>query len=40
MLNRLQMFINKSSLTKLLINKYNSLRFIKLKNKRINQRNY
>ncbi len=36
MLNKLQMLVNKNSLTKLLINRYNSLRFIKSKNKQIN----
>ncbi len=36
MFNKLQMFINKSNLTKLLINEYNSFRFIKLEDERIN----
>jgi len=40
MLNRLQILVNKSNLIKLLINKYNSLRFIKLKNERIDKRDY
>jgi len=35
-LDRLQMLINKSNLVKLSINKYDSFRFAKLKNKQIN----
>jgi len=35
LLNRLQISINKSNLTKLLINKYNSFRSIKLEDKQI-----
>ncbi len=40
MFNRLQMLINKSSLTKLSINKYDSLRFVELEDEQINQKNY
>jgi len=40
MLDKLQMSINKSNLTKLLINKYNSFQFARLKDERINQKNY
>jgi len=36
MLDKLQMSINKSNLTKLSINEYNSFRFAKSKNKQIN----
>ncbi len=36
MFNRLQISINKSSLNKLSINKYNSFRSIKLEDKQIN----
>jgi len=39
-LDRLQISINKSNLTKLSINKYDSLRFIKSKDEQINQRDY
>jgi len=39
-LNKLQMFVSKSSLIKLLINEYDSFRLVKLKDERIDQRNY
>jgi len=40
MLDKLQMLVNKSNLTKLSINEYNFFRFVKLKDERINQKDY
>jgi len=39
-LDKLQMSINKSNLIKLSINEYNSLQLVKLKDERINQKDY